>query len=327
MKRIFAFILSVIMIFGIFSTTQAKKNPPVVIKMTVNGINCSFDQMPVMLNDRVIVPMRGMFEMLGATVTWDPLKSEVTGELDGVKVKLKIGIYEAYVNDKKYTLDVPSQIVNGRTLIPARFVAEAFGATVNWNQETRTVEISGIGEKSKVTAAAEKMFARVESSKLILDEQMIFGHGNVKGSDFGTIKVKTLDDLFYGTALEVNVTKKPENSTDMGYVYKNFPEIGELDNLCVKIVFRAAKCDYEIGYGKMAVSLISSQDKVVHREELKAGSSWTSYYIPVASFGDVKRMELDFGYDKQIIEVSQIKVLNFKQIPLDILPDNVTDYR
>lgn len=83
-----------------------------------------------------------------------------TWELDGVTVKLKVGFYDAYVNGKHYKLDVPSQIVNGRTLIPVRFVAEAFGAEVIWDDETKTVHISGVGKKSQETEAAGKFFDR-----------------------------------------------------------------------------------------------------------------------------------------------------------------------
>ena len=326
MKKIIALFLIIILIITSTSVFAAKK-VKTRIDMTVNGTLCSFDQMPVLLNDRVIVPMRGLFEMLGANVTWDPLKSEVTGELDGVSVKLKVGFYDAYVNGVPYKLDVPSQIVNGRTLIPVRFVSEAFGAEVIWDEETKTVHIKGIGKKSQETEAAEKFFDRFVDKKLIFDEPVMFDNGKTTGKEFGVAKVVRPDDIIYGTALSMECTNKPNQPSDFRFEYNNFPELGALDNLSVKVVFRAVRCDYQTGYGKLGIEFSSSAGERIHYEELKAGSSWTTYYIPVASYGKINKISLFGGYEDQTVEISQFKVLNFKELPLDILPDNVTRYR
>lgn len=93
------------------------------------------------------------------------------------------------------------------------------------------------------------------------------------------------------------------------------------------MVFRTTKCDYSVGYGKLGIELSSSDGERIHYEELRAGSSWTTYYIPVASYGKINKVSLVAGFDDQTIEISQFKVLNFKELPLDILPDNVTGYR
>jgi len=326
MKKIIALFLIIILIITSTSVFAAKK-VKTRIDMTVNGTLCSFDQMPVLLNDRVIVPMRGLFEMLGANVTWDPLKSEVTGELDGVSVKLKVGFYDAYVNGVPYKLDVPSQIVNGRTLIPVRFVSEAFGAEVIWDEETKTVHIKGIGKKSQLTERAGEFFDRYIDKKLILDEPVIFDNGKKIGTEYGEIRVVKPDDIIYGTALSMDCRKKLQNEKDFRFEYNRFPELGSLDNLCIKVVFRATKCDYEIGYGSLGIELSSSDGEIIHYEQLKAGSSWTTYYIRVPSYGKINKVSFIGGYENQTIEISQFKVLNFKELPLDILPDNVTRYR
>lgn len=326
MKKFLALLLIFVIVVSSVSVFAAKKQKT-RIDMTVNGTLCSFDQMPVLLNERVIVPMRGMFEMLGANVSWDPLHSEVSGELDGVTVKLKVGYYDAYVNGTHYKLDVPSQIVNGRTLIPVRFVAEAFGAEVIWDDETKTVHISGIGKKSQETEAAGKFFDRFADKKLILDEPIIFDSGKKIGTEYGEITVVKPDDIIYGTALSMKSTKKAPNPIDFRFEYNKFPELGALDNLCIKVVFRTTKCDYAVGYGKLGIELSSSDGERIHYEELKAGSSWTTYYIPVASRGSINKVSFVGGFPDQTIEISQFKVLNFKELPLDILPDNVTGHR
>lgn len=326
MKRFLAVILIIVLLVSSMTAFAAKKQKT-RIDMTVNGTLCSFDQMPVLLNERVIVPMRGLFEMLGANVSWDPLKSEVSGELDGVTVRLKVGFYDAYVNGQHYKLDVPSQIVNGRTLIPVRFVAEAFGAEVIWDEETKTVHIKGVGKKSQETEAAGKFFDRFTDKKLILDEPIIFDNGKKEGLEYGEIRVVKPDDIIYGTALSMKCNKKLSDFRDFRFEYNKFPELGLLDNLCIKVVFRTTKCDYAVGYGKLGIELCSSDGGIIHYEELKAGSSWTTYYIPVASYGKINKVSFVGGFPDQTIEISQFKVLNFKELPLDILPDNVTAYR
>jgi hypothetical protein len=74
-------------------------------------------------------------------VGWDDTTKTVTGTGTGIVIKLQIDQVKATVNGKEFLLDVPATVINGRTLVPARFVAEATGATVGWNGATRTISI------------------------------------------------------------------------------------------------------------------------------------------------------------------------------------------
>lgn len=115
---------------------------PGAIKVYVDGERLSFDQPPVILEGRTLVPLRAIFEALGAFVEWDDATKTVTAVLDNDLVKLTIGSKELYKNDEVVAeLDVPAQIVGGRTLVPARAVAEAYNAVVQWVQETKSVVI------------------------------------------------------------------------------------------------------------------------------------------------------------------------------------------
>lgn len=111
------------------------------IKVTVTGKPVRFDVKPVLINERVMVPMRAIFEALGATVEWDGEKGVVSGTKGNSRITLIIGSSIAYINEMEVTLDEPAGLIEGRTMVPLRFVSEAFGNTVNWNEKIRTAEI------------------------------------------------------------------------------------------------------------------------------------------------------------------------------------------
>jgi len=98
-------------------------------------------QGPVMDDDRVLVPLRGVLQAMGATVQWDPATQTVTAEKKGASVRLAIGGATASVNGQPVDLDVPAQLINGSTMIPLRFVSEELGDEVKWDTRTQTVFI------------------------------------------------------------------------------------------------------------------------------------------------------------------------------------------
>lgn len=112
------------------------------ISVLVNGVKVEFDQKPIISQDRTLVPLRAIFEALKADVDWNAETSTVISERKNVKISLKIGTNELYVNDEVKLLDVPAQIIGDRTMVPARAVAEAFGCDVGWDALTKTVIIT-----------------------------------------------------------------------------------------------------------------------------------------------------------------------------------------
>ena len=111
------------------------------IKVYLDGELLVFDVQPQIINDRTMVPMRVIFEALGAKVDWNDKTKTITATKDGLVVKTTIGDKNIYVNGVKKTMDVAPVIVNGRTLVPVRFVSEALGCDVEWNPKARTVYI------------------------------------------------------------------------------------------------------------------------------------------------------------------------------------------
>lgn len=116
------------------------------VRVKVNGVQLDFtgDTAPFITSGRTLVPMRKSFEAVGAKVDWDDSKKEVTISKNGNVVKLVIGKGTYTVNGvtKNMETGVVSQIVGGRTVLPARYVAEALGIQVGWDSAERIVLLS-----------------------------------------------------------------------------------------------------------------------------------------------------------------------------------------
>ncbi len=110
-------------------------------KVLLNGRYLTFDQPPVNRNRRILVPMRVIFEALGADVDWDPELRKVTGTLGERRIELTVGENTAYIDGEPTLLDVPAVIENRRTLVPVRFISESLDAKVDWDASTNTAII------------------------------------------------------------------------------------------------------------------------------------------------------------------------------------------
>ncbi|WP_162523467.1 CAP-associated domain-containing protein [Calorimonas adulescens] len=128
-----SFLLLFFIMFPFFSTTSAKEN----ISVTVNGRLLDMPASPVMYKDRVLVPMRSVFEALGHEVIWDGKSKTISS--DGIW--MQIDNPEVVVNGKETVLDVPPRIVDGYTMVPVRAVSEGLGARVIWSPESNAVSI------------------------------------------------------------------------------------------------------------------------------------------------------------------------------------------
>jgi len=114
------------------------------ITVTLDGAKINFDVEPVLENGRVLVPLRNIFEALGAKVDWDNTTKTVSAMKNGDIIKLTIGNKVVYRNEYAVALDVPAIIIKGRTLVPIRFVSEALDAQVNWQGSNQTVIIKNL---------------------------------------------------------------------------------------------------------------------------------------------------------------------------------------
>ncbi|RYG36710.1 copper amine oxidase N-terminal domain-containing protein [bacterium] len=112
------------------------------IRVTVNGDPVVFNGVgPQSVGGRILVPLRGVMEKLGAYVGFDGATKTVTANRGDVDLSLVLGERTANLNGRAVTMDVPAQQVRGSTLVPLRFMGEALGAQVLWDAPSMTVQI------------------------------------------------------------------------------------------------------------------------------------------------------------------------------------------
>ena len=112
------------------------------IDVLVNGLRKKFDVEPQIINSRTMVPMRAIFEEFNAEVSWNEQTASATAQTEATTVQITRDSDVAYVNGAEIKLDSPAVIIDGRFLVPLRFVSESFGADVEWLGETQTALIS-----------------------------------------------------------------------------------------------------------------------------------------------------------------------------------------
>ncbi len=112
------------------------------IEVFMEGEQLKLENPPLLVNNHVLVPLRAIFSALGAKVTWEPKTQSITAEKGDRKIKLTVAGKQAFINDKEQMLEVPATVYNGATFVPVRFVTEALGANIRWDQETRVIAIA-----------------------------------------------------------------------------------------------------------------------------------------------------------------------------------------
>lgn len=149
------FLVLTVMLISIFvcsSVAFADNTDDIVVSlqindpiMEVNGVDTEIDigrgTKPIITNGRTLVPIRAIIEAFGGVVGWEESTQSVLLTMEDDIIKLVINSNVAYLNNKAETLDVAPTVINGRTMLPIRFVAESFNLGVAWDSSTQTVSI------------------------------------------------------------------------------------------------------------------------------------------------------------------------------------------
>ena len=164
MKRVVAFLMAIALVFCFNVGAYAED----AICVTLDGKYIGFDVEPQVINGRIMVPIRAIFEAMGAQVTWDNATSTAVCTKGDTIVKMTVGSKEMYIGSELLTMDVSPAVIDGRTLAPARYVAEAFGANVQWNQDANTVVITSTypAEESRTLFAMDGRTLSVPKSQV-----------------------------------------------------------------------------------------------------------------------------------------------------------------
>lgn len=122
--------------------TNINYNKSENIRVILDNKELRFDITPQIINGRTLVPMRAIFESLGLTVSWNKESKKASVVSGGKTIEFIIGSNTAIVNNKEENLDVPASIIEGRTLIPLRFLSENMGYNVVWIGESNLILLS-----------------------------------------------------------------------------------------------------------------------------------------------------------------------------------------
>lgn len=137
MRKLAALIATLLLLASALTTRASAEQG---IRVFVDGR--ALDVSTTIVEGRTLVPLRAIFEALGAEVSWDDATKTAFATWDGGNLALPIGVSTATVSGATIPLDVPAQLIDGRTMVPLRFVAESMGALVGWYPNTRAVTIN-----------------------------------------------------------------------------------------------------------------------------------------------------------------------------------------
>lgn len=142
MKKILSIIIIAVLVLSFIVVFGSSSND-VTVKVDGNIVSFPDAKPYIDINsNRTMVPIRFIAEEMGCAVGWDGSLRVVYINKDKTSVELKIGASKALLNGKVITLDTEAIINKDRTFVPLRFVSEALGADVKWNNNTRTVLIT-----------------------------------------------------------------------------------------------------------------------------------------------------------------------------------------
>ncbi|MGN0182911.1 MAG: stalk domain-containing protein [Candidatus Ornithomonoglobus sp.] len=183
--------------FGNTPVTQPNTAENDKITVNLNGSAISFDVPPQIINDRTMVPLRAIFEALGAEVEWNGELQTISATRGKYQIGMMIGGYNIVkitngTDVQTITLDTAPVIVDERTLVPVRAVAESFDCEVEWDGSTKTVEIKAVGDNGDQTVSTAS------------DNDRIYFNSTYRG------RITNVSGTYDGNTLYFNFIKRPE---------------------------------------------------------------------------------------------------------------------
>lgn len=183
---------------GVLQTAEAAP------RVHLNGQPLATSVAPVVSNGRTLVPMRDIFEALGATVNWNAATRNITARRGTTDVGLQIANRTARVNGQTVMLDQAPLIRRGSTLVPLRFVSEAMGANVNWNGATQLVSINMAGASGQNVAGVNTISVPAGAVVPVTLDQQLSSATAKQGDRFlTTVKSEQLGDSEFPTGTKI----------------------------------------------------------------------------------------------------------------------------
>ncbi|MBE7046272.1 MAG: hypothetical protein E7396_02535 [Ruminococcaceae bacterium] len=352
MKKRFLSIMAICLVVSLFSGTLCVSATE-DIGITIDGQEMTFDQMPVNIDGRVLVPLRGIFEALGAEIFWNDATKTVKANDNINKVRLTIDNNIAQINGKEIKLDVAPTIINSRTMVPVRFVAEALGKKVDWVDSTKTVIIEG--EKKNMAELKSTFHRNVptefqwsedmydlpfysEKSETLTDfidrqttgtkimgEEALIGANLDCPDEYGTMEVvDAVGGIGFTKAVRCDITTVPSASSMVVARFLQSIEGASAGDVCVLQFYARCVSGGQDSQGEVQAQV---QDPITHAKALFqkgiAGSSWTRICMPFIMQEDSTNVGIRFGFGPQCVEAGGFEIINFKDtVAFDALPSD-----
>ncbi|MGN1318272.1 MAG: flavodoxin [Lachnospirales bacterium] len=224
-KLLYGFVLGLLTLFMLFSgciNASAENNTYTTIIMTIdntvmqiNGEDVNIDEngtSPIISNGRTLVPIRAVAEKLGGSVEWDNDTRTVSITKDSKVIKLVIDEVNAIVDESNVALDTAPVIMNGRTMLRLRFVAESLGADVEWNSEKREITIKSDNNTDLTETITEGTSSELTTKSATDNKNLIvyFTLPETDGVDTvaGASRVVVDDELYGNIEFMANTIRK-----------------------------------------------------------------------------------------------------------------------
>ncbi|MFZ5966140.1 MAG: stalk domain-containing protein [Bacillota bacterium] len=301
---------------------QEKETSP-SIKIFIDGEEQIYSVAPMIINGRTFVPMRGVFETFETKVDWIEETKTVKAAKEDVDIEVTVGSYFAKKNEDTIQLDAKPFIYQDRTMVPLRFISEAFGAEVTWNEQERNISIiTKVSEETDVEADKTNLLTYEEAIEKALKhsytlknqlgqlEKLEDSRENITINEYpsstgnGQEDAQRLSQLKSVKSLDINIemTKKDIESTkeSIGFEVRNaMNEINKLlsEKKLMTLELENAKTNLEMAKTKAGIGSISKYD--LQKEE--------DTYHKAVNEKDVLEKSIESAYMKlnNLIGVSQ----------------------
>lgn len=192
--------------------------------MTVNGeekaVDEGYDTKPVIIDGRTLLPVRAVIESFNGNINWNNDTKEVTLTHNQNEIVLTIKSTQALLNGTVQTLDTAPVIMNNRTMLPIRFIAESFGFDVEWNESNKTITITkndmaeNTSEENTETATEQTIESNIKDETPENDSSILVAYFSATNNTKGVAEKIAFElnaDLF-----EI-IPKEPYSDEDLNY--------------------------------------------------------------------------------------------------------------
>ena len=267
---------------------------PAPIKVVLDGAEMQFDVQPMLINDRTMLPIRVIAEALGATILYDA-SDHIATVIKGIDViKMMVGYEYMAVNDVRIEMDVEPVEVNGRMLAPARFLSEALGCDVKWDELNNTVLITS-GIHDPPYEILEKLLKN--RAKIVHLGHIAQYNDQIYASEYlclpGWIPVKC--NLFTGAFALLNgrIYRTDGNAIDFKYTNMYSTSLDGNDEVFIDIVQNWGVWTYIIGDKIVYTILDTDGEEMIG---LRIFDTNTSGKIDLPIYGDVISFDDEYLY-------------------------------